>query len=132
MREVVDHSFPPVSTLLKEGGEEFTDFKYWRDDPSLDIDGFVPSDSEGEDDDDEDEGEDPRAYLSRSSTQRPLEDSIIRESIEVETEEDMSKLRIVDSIMSGGSGDSVSGEEEEDDDYVDDYVENTRRTPVRK
>lgn len=131
MREVVDHSFPPVSTLLKEGGEEFTDFKYWRNDPSLDIDGFVPSDSEGEEDDD-DEVEDPRAYLSRTSTQRPLEDSIIRESIEVDDVEDMSRLRIVDSMVERESVGSVSGEEEEDDDYVDDYVEDTRRTPVRK
>lgn len=132
MREVVDHSFPPVSTLLKEGGEEFTDFKYWRDDPSLDIDGFVPSDSEEEDDGDEDEDEDSRPYLSRASTQRPLDDSIIRESIEVDTQEDMSKLRIVDSMVSTNSASSASADEEEDDDYVDDYVGDKRRSPGRK
>ncbi|OBT57093.1 hypothetical protein VE04_02186, partial [Pseudogymnoascus sp. 24MN13] len=33
MREVVDHYFPPVSMLIKGGGEEFTDFNYWRDRP---------------------------------------------------------------------------------------------------
>jgi len=89
MREVVDHSFPPVSTLVKEGGEEFTDFKYWRDDPSLEIDHFIPSDSEDEDgnyDDDTVAG----SYLSRQSTfQRPesrLTDPIVRESIEVPRE----------------------------------------------
>jgi hypothetical protein len=41
-------------------------------------------------------------------------------------------LRIVDSIVSRGSSGSVSGNEEEDDDYVDDYVEGSRQTPVRK
>jgi phosphatidate phosphatase LPIN len=28
MREVVDHYFPPVNTLVKGGGEEYTDFTY--------------------------------------------------------------------------------------------------------
>lgn len=49
MTEVVDHYFPPVSTLVKGGGEEYTDFTYWRDTP-LDLDDFSASDSEGEDD----------------------------------------------------------------------------------
>ncbi|ERS95978.1 hypothetical protein HMPREF1624_07513 [Sporothrix schenckii ATCC 58251] len=45
--EVVDHYFPPISTLVKGGGEEFTDFRYWRDAP-LEMDEF--SDSESDDD----------------------------------------------------------------------------------
>ncbi|KAL1901908.1 lipin Ned1 [Sporothrix stenoceras] len=45
--EVVDHYFPPISTLVKGGGEEFTDFRYWRDQP-LEMDEF--SDSESDDD----------------------------------------------------------------------------------
>lgn len=45
MREVVDHFFPPVGLLVTGGGEEFTDFKYWRDSP-LEIDDFDESDSE--------------------------------------------------------------------------------------
>ncbi|KAK4164131.1 nuclear elongation and deformation protein 1 [Cladorrhinum sp. PSN259] len=52
MSEVVDHYFPPVSTLVKGGGEEFTDFTYWRDTP-LELDDFSASDSEGEDGDDD-------------------------------------------------------------------------------
>lgn len=44
MREVVDHFFPPVG-LLSTGGEEFTDFNYWREAP-LDIDDFEDSDWE--------------------------------------------------------------------------------------
>lgn len=47
MRELVDHFFPPVSTLVQEGGEEFTDFNYWRDRP-LDLDDFSSTDSESE------------------------------------------------------------------------------------
>ncbi|KAK5121105.1 hypothetical protein LTR85_005589 [Meristemomyces frigidus] len=48
MREIVDHYFPPVGLLVKGGGEEFTDFNYWREQP-LDIVDFT--DSESEDDD---------------------------------------------------------------------------------
>lgn len=55
MREVVDHYFPPVNTLVNSGGEEYTDFTYWRE-PIIDIEDF--SDSEPEEnivDDDYDE-----------------------------------------------------------------------------
>lgn len=45
MREVVDHYFPPVSQLLQQGGEEFTDFQYWRDRP-MDVEEFSDSDSD--------------------------------------------------------------------------------------
>lgn len=46
MREIVDHYFPPISLLINGGGEEFTDFNYWRSKP-MDIADFT--DSEGED-----------------------------------------------------------------------------------
>ncbi|KAK5080356.1 lipin Ned1 [Exophiala xenobiotica] len=130
MRQVVDQSFPPTSTLVKEGGEDYTDFKYWREDPSLDIDHFVPSDSE---DDDEDEGDNrSREYLSRASTmQRPeslLADSVLRESIEVENQADFNKLRIVDSLQSR-SPDSIHDDDSgsEGEDYVNDYIDSGRR-----
>lgn len=45
MREVVDHFFPPVGLLVTGGGEEFTDFNYWREAP-LDIEDFEDSGSE--------------------------------------------------------------------------------------
>lgn len=48
MTDIVDHYFPPVSTLIKGGGDEYTDFKYWRDTP-LDLDEFSGSD-DGEED----------------------------------------------------------------------------------
>ncbi|KAK5060202.1 hypothetical protein LTR84_010087 [Exophiala bonariae] len=94
MRELVDHFFPPISTLVKEGGEEYTDFTYWRENPA-DLDNFVPTDSEGEDDDedefdDEDEAEVASendlgdSYLSRDSIEESGLGDSIRESIEVD------------------------------------------------
>ncbi|KAF4553381.1 putative nuclear elongation and deformation protein 1 [Elsinoe fawcettii] len=57
MRDIVDHYFPPTGLLVKGGGEEFTDFTYWRDKP-LELDDFSASESEDEDDEeDEDVGE---------------------------------------------------------------------------
>ncbi|KAK8121972.1 hypothetical protein PG984_010642 [Apiospora sp. TS-2023a] len=72
MTEVVDHYFPAVATLVKGGGEEYTDFKYWRE-PPLEMDEFSDSASDDEDDDDDadDEEDDDDvgnlgdSYLSR-------------------------------------------------------------------
>ena len=102
MREVVDHFFPPVGLLVESGGEDFTDFNYWREAP-LEIEDFSDSDSEdnnrrgkdkqslrSEDEgsdglDDDDEAEDGMAdsYMSRDSVDEggDLIDSII-ESID--------------------------------------------------
>ncbi|EEH50672.2 phosphatidate phosphatase PAH1 [Paracoccidioides brasiliensis Pb18] len=97
MRELVDHFFPPVSMLVQEGGEEFTDFTYWRDTPR-DLDNFSTTDSsvasDGEEDaseDEESEGEESEmydeddqgdlgdSYISRDSIDRPgdMADSIV-------------------------------------------------------
>ena len=83
MREVVDHFFPPVSLLVKEGGEDFTDFTYWRDVPQ-DLDIFSDSESEedvakNEDEDDDEEVNDlGESYLSRESVdQSVLEDNAV-------------------------------------------------------
>jgi phosphatidate phosphatase LPIN len=102
MRELVDHFFPPVSTLVKEGGEEYTDFSYWRDAPQ-DLDDWVPTDSsgseaEGEDDDDDEAARLGESYISRDSVDQSNLGDSIRESIEVDDmEEDVRRLRIVDS-----------------------------------
>lgn len=56
MRELVDHFFPPVSLLVQGGGEEFTDFTYWRD-PPPNLDDFSVTDSEEEDEDNDAEGD---------------------------------------------------------------------------
>jgi len=50
MRDLIDQYFPPVGMLIKEGGEEYTDFNYWRD-PILDIDDLSASESEESGDD---------------------------------------------------------------------------------
>lgn len=54
MRELVDHFFPPVSLLVQAGGEEYTDFMYWRDVPR-DFDDISTTDSEDESQADEEE-----------------------------------------------------------------------------
>lgn len=45
MRELLDHFFPSIGLLVKSGGEEYTDFNYWRT-PPLDVDDFSGSESE--------------------------------------------------------------------------------------
>lgn len=101
MRDTVDHFFPPVGLLVTGGGEEFTDYNYWREAP-LEIEDFSDSDggdnnkrakakrsirsedegSDGMIDDDEDQ-DDELGYLSRDSIDEggDLVDSIL-ESIE--------------------------------------------------
>ncbi|KAL1599436.1 lipin Ned1 [Nothophoma quercina] len=93
MREIVDHFFPPVGLLVPAGGENFTDFNYWRDKP-LDIEDFSDSEDESEDEqteagsyrsEDEGEiGEDLEAsYMTNESVDEDglMEDSIL-ESVE--------------------------------------------------
>ena len=116
MREIVDHFFPPVGLLVTGGGEEFTDFNYWRDNP-LDIDDFSASDSEdggpktrdrrsirSEDEgseglDDEEQGDDMGdSYMSRESIDEPgdlvdsilesIEDEELERSLSIEVEEE--------------------------------------------
>ncbi|KAF2839356.1 LNS2-domain-containing protein [Patellaria atrata CBS 101060] len=126
MREIVDHFFPPVGLLVKEGGEQFTDFNYWREQP-LELDDFTDSESEDNGDGrtfrgsirsedersdvgDEDEPvEDLEAsYLTRSSIDEgDLGDSIM-ESIEGDD--------IERSIIQEDEG----GYEEDDEEYDDD------------
>ena len=102
MRETVDHFFPPVGMLVQEGGEEFTDFSYWREQPRE----FEMSESEGESegsergdegDDEEDEDEEgltesevfsedmADSYLStgRGSLEESLS-NLVRQSMELE------------------------------------------------
>lgn len=85
MREVVDHFFPPISTLVNEGGEDFTDFNFWRDTPEG-LEDFAPSDSEdgGDVDDQSEVGDLGDSYISRDSVDQSTLDESIRESIELE------------------------------------------------
>lgn len=94
MRELVDHYFPPVSMLINEGGEDFTDFNYWRSQPLI-LDDFSASESEDDDDDtygdtvrsDDEYGENEdleASYFSRDSIDETgdLAASSILESVE--------------------------------------------------
>ncbi|KEY65116.1 hypothetical protein S7711_04206 [Stachybotrys chartarum IBT 7711] len=75
INELVDFSFPPVSTLVQNGGEEFTDYMFWRD-PPLKAGDFSASDSEAGNDEDEDEEDDDEvgdgladSYISQDSVE---------------------------------------------------------------
>ncbi|KAL2419601.1 Nuclear elongation and deformation protein 1 [Exophiala dermatitidis] len=139
MREVVDHFFPPVSTLVKDGGEEYTDFTYWRDTPG-DLENFTPTDSEGEEDEDEDEDEEEEeaevesgndmadSYISRESFDESIQDDSIRESIEIDdTVEALRGSRIVDD-----DDDEEDTEGEQEHDLADDYLGEDEKKSSRK
>ncbi|KAK4937915.1 lipin Ned1 [Elasticomyces elasticus] len=129
MREVVDHFFPPVATLVKEGGEEYTDFTYWRDTPQ-DLEDFIPTDSEGDDEDedvsdDEDEAEVESenemgdSYISRGSLDESMMSDSIRQSIEVDD--------AADALQSSRLSEEA---EVRETDFADDYLgEDTARRP---
>jgi phosphatidate phosphatase LPIN len=123
MREVVDHYFPSVGTLVEGGGEEYTDFTYWRE-PVLDIDEFSDSDSDEKDVDeednnqseDEDDGNDElgESYMSRDSIDEGdenyhgLDESILSGS--VDDEED----QLASSMLEGESDDNEDIQEPEE------------------
>ncbi|GAB1311019.1 lipin Ned1 [Madurella fahalii] len=122
MSEVVDHYFPAVSTLVKGGGEEYTDFKYWRDTP-LELDEFSASDTDGDDvdghddedhdsqyaeDDDEEMGEGlADSYLSRYSADDYGEGSIMSGSYDED--------RMMGSMVEDEYADDEEGDEEAED-----------------
>jgi phosphatidate phosphatase LPIN len=96
MREVVDHYFPPVNMLVKSGGEEYTDFTYWRE-PVLEVDSFSDSESDETEPEEEDVGSDSEdgdaneelgdSYISRDSideSENGLEESILSGSVDEE------------------------------------------------
>lgn len=109
MRELVDHFFPPVGLLVQVGGEEFTDFTYWRDQPpnledfsvTDSEDGGIAesdrgySDDEGSALDDEEDGENlADSYISRGS----IDDRSFDESLA----ERMNNSRLSESDISEG------------------------------
>ncbi|KAJ5961328.1 Lipin N-terminal [Penicillium vulpinum] len=57
MQELLDHFFPPTSLLVHSGGEEYTDFTYWRNTPH-ELEDFSTTDSEDEDEDEDEDEED--------------------------------------------------------------------------
>jgi phosphatidate phosphatase LPIN len=131
INEVVDHYFPPVSTLVQGGSEEFTDFTYWRDAP-LDLDDFSASESEdeGEDDDDlDDEHEDDQgSEYADDEDEEDLEDDDegLADSFMSRGSIDDSELR--QSLILDGNGEDNDEDEEEDDvDGQDELAESMLR-----
>lgn len=68
MQELLDHFFPPTSLLVQSGGEEYTDFTYWRDTPQ-ELEDFSATDSEDEDE------------------EEPAEDDVLEDEEEAEEED---------------------------------------------
>jgi len=125
MREVVDHYFPPINTLVKGGGEEYTDFTYWRE-PVLDLDDFSDSESEetgmdegdkhaSEDEDDNEELAD--SYISRDSIDDNEEDNDLEESILSGSNGDEDPM--TSSMMEGEERESEEGAVLDVDEEVD-------------
>ncbi|KAI5200167.1 LNS2-domain-containing protein [Aureobasidium subglaciale] len=122
MREIVDHYFPPTALLVKGGGEEFTDFNYWREKP-LELADFSASES-GDDSSDGDsiQGGMRGSNRSRTNTRRFSEDegnmgdsylSEARRSVEEDDEDNAAMYHSIVESLEGGDRD----EEDEDEDY---------------
>lgn len=146
MREVVDHYFPPVNTLVKGGGEEYTDFTYWRE-PVLEVDDFSDSESDekdeddhhaSEDEDDEDGNEElGDSYISRDSIDDNEDENALEESILSGSVDDD---EVISSTMEDETGEFDEGESaglrEDEDARVSDRSDLTpatahERTPPR-
>lgn len=80
MRELVDHFFPPVSLLVQAGGEEYTDFTYWRDVPQ-DLDDISTTDSEDESQADDEDDADDEDYDPELSEEELEDDEIGEEDL---------------------------------------------------
>ncbi|KAL8969128.1 MAG: hypothetical protein Q9183_002144 [Haloplaca sp. 2 TL-2023] len=104
MRELVDHFFPPIGLLVTSGGEEFTDFNYWRETP-LDLDEF--SDSDDSDGNEESEKQSRRSIGSEDEGSEGLDDDDqtdpLAESYITQASADESE-RLADSLLESAEG----------------------------
>ncbi|KAK3996907.1 nuclear elongation and deformation protein 1 [Cladorrhinum sp. PSN332] len=116
MTEVVDHYFPPVSTLIKGGGEEFTDFTYWRDTP-LELDDFSASESEGDGDDDEVDDDHESQYADEDDEEigEGLGDSYISRG----SDDYMGESYYEERMRRSGMEDGEEADYEDDEEYAD-------------
>ncbi|EFQ98507.1 lipin-1 [Nannizzia gypsea CBS 118893] len=141
MRELVDHFFPPVSTLVQEGGEEFTDFTYWRDQPR-ELDEFSLTDTDvGSDraDDDDEFDTDHRSgiretYISRDSIEisgdmhDSIHDSVYEDMDDISEEDEYDEedgRRMSDEVP------APSGEDNDDSGVPRSPARTPRTLPVR-
>ena len=135
MGEVVDHYFPPVGTLVKGGGEEYTDFTYWRDTP-LELDEFSASDSEADDDDGGDD--DHESQYAEDDDEEEVGDGLVDSYIsrgsmdygEGSLGESYDEEQLMGSLMEDEYADDEDGElDEEDEEEIEADVERLP-TPV--
>lgn len=141
MREIVDHFFPPVGLLVPPGGEQFTDFNYWRERP-LDLADFTDSEDDDEteaasvhsEDEGSEVGEDLGAsYLTQESVDEAgdLEHSIL-ESVEGDYAEESDDEEGEISDEEGEISDEDDADEEDDDDDDDEEDHPLQRTPTKE
>ncbi|KAF7846481.1 hypothetical protein BT93_L4255 [Corymbia citriodora subsp. variegata] len=130
IREVVDHSFPPVNMLSKGGNEEYNDFRYWRNNIDAELDDFVPSDSEEDEYYDDDHLAD--SYISGGETLSRLDTAITRESIDIDDGVNMHRLRLTDSRRSNSATILSADAEDDTSEFVNDYVQKQRRAIPRR
>lgn len=118
MRELVDHFFPPVSLLVQEGGEDFTDFTYWRDIPR-DLDDFSATDSEDDESGAEDQhhSEDEGSDFEDERVEALGESYISRDSIDHDGDMGDSMIESVED-----HDDEMYDSEQEDNLHLDDSV----------
>jgi phosphatidate phosphatase LPIN len=122
MREVVDHYFPPVNSLVKSGGEEYTDFTYWRD-PVFELDDFSGSESDEKDADEDHMSEDEDGDEDFEENEELGDSYISRDSIDEDGENGLG-----DSMMSGSvdedelTNSMLIDDEEIDDEGIDEDV----------
>lgn len=142
MTDVVDHYFPPVSTIVQGGGEEYTDFQFWRD-PPLEMDDFSASDDDGGEsvgDQDSEYGEDEEetegdalaeSYLSRGSYDGEgsilsgdydeAQENMTRSMMDLLEEEENEEEDADDEEDGEDIEDADEGEEEEEDEEQENF-----------
>ncbi|KAF7160460.1 hypothetical protein CNMCM5623_006059 [Aspergillus felis] len=132
MQELLDHFFPPVSLLVQPGGENCTDFTYWREAPQ-DVEIFSDTDSDEEDEEDEDELDEEIEDEEEEEYEGDLTEedgSEIDEEVDelgesYISQESMDGLRLSDSIASvAADGSTQVGEDEAEN--ADDMAAETK------
>jgi len=129
-----------VGLLVPAGGEAYTDFNYWRDQP-LDIQDFTDSEDE-EDDGDDDDDERTEAASIRSEDEgseigEDLEASYLsRESLDVDADEAGLEDSIVESVegadyLDGGEYAERRYGDDGEEEYADDEDGEGDRTMVQ-
>jgi len=126
MRELVDHFFPPVSLLVKDGGENFTDFTYWRDSP-LDLENFSTTDSEAEEE--EEDEEESEHELSEDEGSEIFEDDMHAEDLSERyvSRDSIDDPGLADSMIESVADDQVSDSGTEEEDLEDHEDANGKR-----